>query len=65
MAMRVHDAVAEIKHGADLATGRGRAESAKEGVGVDDVELRVAAEAAFLSPACVGNAKQEDKGEQE
>jgi tRNA(Met) C34 N-acetyltransferase TmcA len=58
VAVRVHEAVAEVKHGADLTAGRGRAKSAKVGYSMDDVELRVATEAAFLSPTCVGNTKQ-------
>ncbi|KAJ8125172.1 hypothetical protein O1611_g8469 [Lasiodiplodia mahajangana] len=63
MAVRVHEAVAEVEHGADLATGMGRAESAEVGSSVNDVELRVAAKVAFLPPASVGGAKQGENWE--
>lgn len=60
MAVRVHEAVAEIEHSADLAAGRGRAKSAEVGRLADDVELRVATKVAFLSPTSIGNAKEEE-----
>lgn len=59
MAVRVHEAVAEIEDSTDLTALVGRAQSAEVWHLVDDVELRIAAKVAFLSPTGICDAKME------